>query len=141
MPLPLIPFALAALTGAVGWQQWKKRKKSLTDEQKRIYDHAINELKDPEKLVMLSGVFKEQGHTYEADMLQKRANLRSMPPELKKARRQAFSQIMKSKDPVAVRKAADAYEQIGATGSAGTLRKYAETLEAGGNTGTKGSQS
>lgn len=105
-------------------------KGELTPERQVIFETALNEVKDPAKLRALAKAFREQGLTREADILEKRASLRDLPPDVKEARRDAYRKGMDSKDPLAVDNLANAFEKEGATGAAEALRKQAEALRA-----------
>jgi len=133
MPIPLFPLVVASLVAAAYHQNSKKagpEKGVLTPERQLVFETAINELKEPDKLRKLAVIFKEQGLPGQADLLEKRAKLRELPHETKVARRDIFRKAMGSQDPVAVRKLADVFEHQGATGAAGELRKYAISLTA-----------
>jgi hypothetical protein len=130
----VIPLTILALIGTAGVVQ-AKRSKAGTDprtlaERQVIYDTAINEVKDPEKLRTLAAAFRQTGMAAEADMLEKRAALQSLPDDVKAARKEAFRQGMASTDPVKINVLADAFHSQGATGAADNLRKYAAGLTA-----------
>ena len=133
MPLPLLPI-LVSLFGAAAWHQASKKdskgpgKGVLTAERQHYYETAMKELQDPDKLRELARTYREQGLPAHADMLEKRANLRALPENIKLARREVYKKAMKSTDATAIRNLANVYEQQGATGAAKSLRDYAASL-------------
>jgi hypothetical protein len=131
MPLPLIapllPYLAAAGAGIVGWKLWERRPK-MTPQRTAIYNEAMHSLKDPEKLSSLAAVFEGEGLSKQADMLRKRAQLRSAPDELKQARRRAFKNAMRSTDAAYVERIAKAHADEGATGAAERLYTRAKAL-------------
>jgi hypothetical protein len=129
--LPLIPIILIGSAAGGAFHHLRKRRKSgLTPDQHKIYEEALRSMKSPDDLRTLADTFEKEGFKNEATMLRKRANLRSLPPDVAKARRDSFKKAMTSKDPVAVESMADAFQKEGATGAADALRKYAKTLKA-----------
>jgi len=132
MPLPLMPIVIASLIAGAYHQSTKKPpplRGKVTPERALIFETALNELKDPEKLKKLAEVYKKEGLDAHAELLEKRAKLRELPPEVKSARRDAFKKAMASTDPVKVKYLAEAFEKEGATGAASSLREYAESLD------------
>jgi hypothetical protein len=127
MPFPFIPAAVVALTGLTAWQI-RKKPSGLTPEREAIYVAALRSLKDPVKLRALATSFDAEGLKVEAELLRKRASLRDLPPETKKARRESFKKGMSSKDADGVEKLALAFESQGASGAAAALKEYAEGL-------------
>ncbi len=101
----------------------------LTPDRELIYNRAINNLQDPEKLRKLAAGFKEQGLKPQAEMLEKRAALRDLPRDLKKERRAVFKKLMLSEDPKKILEAAAVFDDQGATGSALALRERAAHLQ------------
>ena len=93
-----------------------------------VYEAALNS-KDPVKLKKMAEVFRSQGCTVEADMLDKRVALTMASPEIKAQRREAFRKGMRSTDPSKVRVLAMAFDDLGATGAAADLIRYAAGLE------------
>lgn len=132
MPLPLLPLVVGSLVAAAYHKSFRTgtgpAKGVLTPERQMIFETAIKEVKDPDKLRTLSQAFREQGLPGQADMLEKRANLRAMPEATKTARREVYRRAMKSTDGNAIRNLANAYEREGATGAAESLREYAASL-------------
>ena len=132
MALPLLPLAIATLAAGAFYADRRREapaKGVVTPERAIILETALNELKEPEKLRKLAKTFRDQDLPAQADLLEKRAKLRELPEETKKARREAFRKGMSSQDPDAVRKLANVFEQQGATGAAAALRKYADSLK------------
>lgn len=129
--IPLIPVLIAA-SGAFGIHRYRKMKLAkagLTPEQQAVYEEALRSM-DASKLFQLADSFDKAGHKPQADMLRKRARLRSLPREVKKARDQVFRTALKSKDIAEIEKIAAAFEKEGATGAAAKLREHARTLNA-----------
>lgn len=137
MPLPLVPITVVVLTAWAAATTGKRllNRGKLTPERQVIYEQALKS-KDVKVLRTMADAFEKEGLKPQAELLRKRANLRELPEETKKARREAFDKGMKSSDVVGIRKLADAFESEGATGAADTLRRYATGLEAGGTPGS-----
>ena len=132
MALPLLPLAIATLVGGAFYASKPKEspgKGVVTPERALIFETALNEMKDADKLRKLAKVFRDEGLPAQAELLEKRAKLRELPPEVKEARRAAYKKGMASQDPVAVRSLADTFDKEGATGAAASLRKYADSLK------------
>ena len=104
----------------------------LDDYHAQIFNEAVTKLKDPVKLDALADAFDQVGKTGQADLLRKRAALRNLSPEVKKARKAEFKRLLNSKDASEVEKAASACDAEGATGQAEVLRNYARGLRKGG---------
>jgi hypothetical protein len=129
MPLPLIPLAVMALGVGAAYKVHKNRKKKvMTPARQKIYDHALNTMKDPAGLRKLGEAFHAQGLTEQGDMLTKRARLRELPADVKAGRRAAFQKGMTLVNPASVEKLATEFDKEGATGAAAALRKYAQGL-------------
>ncbi len=130
MPLPLLPIVVSLLGAAAYHQASRKKidKGALTPERQMIYDTAMKDVRDSEKLRSLAKTFREQGLPTHADMLEKRANLRDMPKHIKHERREIFKKAMKSTNANAIRTLANAFEKQGAAGSAASLREYAASI-------------
>jgi hypothetical protein len=126
--IPLIPVAVIGLGVTAAYKVYKKRNQGMTPERRKVYESALNTLKDPEKLRVLGAAFKREGLTEEATMLNKRAKLRELPPDVKAGRRDAFKKGMTLKNPINIEKLAVTFEKEGATGAAAALRKYAGGL-------------
>jgi len=125
--IPFLPAAVAVLAGAAFFL--KKKGGGMTPARLTIYYTALNSERDPVKLRALAKTFKAEGLDAEAAMLEKRAKLRELPPEIKAARRQAFKDAMNSQNKDAILGMAQAYENEGATGAAEKLREYARGLQ------------
>lgn len=131
--LPLIPIAIMALGGGAWWANKKKKENygELTPERAIIYKTALEVEKDPAKLKVLAQAFRDGGLTPQADLLEKRAALRTLPVDTKAVRKDIFKQGMASTNPVAVEALAASFEGEGATGAADALRRYAAGLKGG----------
>lgn len=127
MPFPLIPFAVAAL-GGLAYLKVKQAAKGLTPERKIIYETALETEKDPVKLRNLAAAFRKEGLIEQAVMLEKRAALRDLPPEIKEARTEAYKAGMSSNNPDGVMRLATAFKNEGATGAAQSLTRYAGAI-------------
>lgn len=131
--LPLLPIGILMLSGGALIAANKRdaaTKSEMTPARQHLFETALNEVKEPEKLRALAKAFRDQGLTVPADLLEKRAKLRELPPNIKAERRDVFRKGMSSKDPNAVRRLAEAFDREGATGAANALRKYADQLDA-----------
>lgn len=132
----LLPLAILGLVGSAGIAQARRaNKKAAADPatmaaRQVVYETALNEVKDPAKLRTMAKAFRGEGMEAEATMLEKRAALQELPPEIKAARREALRKAMASTDAVKVLEMADAFHQQGCTGAAENLRKYAAGLTA-----------
>ena len=125
--IPLVYWLIGGLAGGAYYMQ-RKRKHGMTPERAIVYETALRTVKDPTKLRALATAFRKEGLNSQADMLEKRAKLRELPPDLKAKRQQAYRDGMKSTDPDKVETLAAAFESEGATGAADSLRKYAKGL-------------
>lgn len=127
--VPLLPVAVLLLGGG-SWYAVSKRKKDMgmTAARKLVFDQLINTPQEPALLREMAAVFSKHGLTAQADLLEKRAKLRELPPETKEAHKDVFRDAMADKDPRAVEAVAAAFEKQGATGNAAALRAYAKSL-------------
>jgi hypothetical protein len=123
----LIPLIVLGLGGVAFWKV-KQTTTGLTPERKIIYETALETEKDPSKLRTLAAAYKKEGLVEEAALLEKRASLRDLPPEIKEARSDAYKAGMSSNNPEGVLKLASAFKQEGATGAAQSLVKYAGAI-------------
>lgn len=128
MALPLLPLLVLGLAGGAAYTVSRKPKAEMTPDRQVIFQTALESVADPAKLKAMADVFESQGLKEQADLLRKRAALRSMPPDVKEERRAAFQAGMASQNPVAVNRLADAFEAEGALGAASALRDYAKQL-------------
>jgi hypothetical protein len=128
----LVPAAIAGLAGIAAVVQGKRQKVAATPAtvaaRQAIFEAALNDVKDPNKLRVLADAYHAQGLHAEGTMLQKRAALQELPASVKEARRDAFRKAMSSKNVPAILEMATVYESEGATGAAENLRKYASGL-------------
>lgn len=116
---------------------WRSsNKKGMTEERKKVYLSAMENLTDPEKLREFAAEFDKGGCQIEANLLRKRAALREMPKEKKEEYRAIYERAMTSDvdskgnpvDPRVIDKLALAFESLTASGSARNLRKRAKEL-------------
>jgi hypothetical protein len=130
IPIPSAPVIVVCLAIVAALRSGKK---GITPERQVAFETAMHKCKDPDKLRKLAETFDKEGlkDPY-GDMLRKRATLRALPEDVKKARRDAFHKAMKTTDaskiPV-LNRMADAYEEEGCTGVAYQLREYAKGLK------------
>ena len=130
IPIPSAPVIVVCLAIVAALRTGKK---GITPERQVAFETAMHKCKDPAKLRTLAETFDKEGlkDPY-GDMLRKRATLRALPEDVKKARREAFHKAMKTTDaskiPV-LERMADAYEEEGCTGVAYQLREYARGLK------------
>jgi hypothetical protein len=134
--IPLIPLAIVSL-GGLALHSHRKRQAAkstmhgeVTPTRQAIYDTAMNHVQDPTKLNALASTFEGEGLPLYADMLRKRANLRSLPQEAIAAREDAFKKGLSSKNSDAVYALAREFHRAGATASAAELYKHAAGLRA-----------
>jgi len=126
---PLVPLMVVALGGAAWYKTSNSKDKSgLTAERELVYQQALKDVRDPDKLRSLADAYEKEGLKAQADMLRKRATLRALPEEVKAKRRDALRKGLQSSDPAAVEALAKAFEAEGATGASLALRKYAQGL-------------
>lgn len=127
---PLVPVMVVALGGAAWYKtaHSPNSSKGLTAERELVYQQALKDVRDPDKLRSLADAYEKEGLKAQAAMLRKRATLRALPEEVKTARRDALRKGLQSADPLAVDKLAQAFEDQGATGAGLALRKYAQGL-------------
>jgi len=130
MPFPLLPIIVIGL-GVGAFRQAGKRAKTegvLTPQRQQVFEQAMQGKRDPAELRDLARAFRAQGLPGPAELLEKRAKLRELSPELTLQRRAAFKKAMTSQDPAAVNHMADLFEREGALGAAAKLRQYAAGL-------------
>lgn len=96
----------------------------------RVYREAMTTAREPHELRTLADAFDKQGHRSFATMLRRRANLRDLPAEQKKARRDAFRAAMSSDDPGKIFQLASSFEGEAATGAANELYDHARAVRA-----------
>lgn len=119
---------VALLAGGAAYRHRKKKIRKMTPRETEIYQKAFKTLQDPDKLKALAAKYEKNGFKHEAEMLRKRAGLRALPPDVKKARRAGFQKAMKSQDKTKILKLADLFYKEGAIGAATTLRERAKGL-------------
>jgi hypothetical protein len=101
----------------------------MTPERQVVLDTALTSTKDPDKLRTLAKVFRDQGLDAQATLLELRAKLRELPPDVQEGRKDAFRAGMASTNANGVRALADTFEREGATGAAAALRLHAFELD------------
>lgn len=119
------------LLGAGTWYKVSKQPKrpaGMTAGEKLVFDNLINQPHEENIFLEMAEVFDRNGFKDQADLLRKRAKLRTNSPETKAAHKQAFRDGMKSDDPEGVERLARAFQKQGATGNAAALRTYAVNL-------------
>lgn len=131
----LLPVGIAALLGIAYVQATKPKKGEMTAERQIVLDTALTSTKDPDKLRELAKVFKEQGLDAQATLLELRAKLRELPPDVQENRKDVFRQAMESVNAPGIRAVADTFEQTGATAATAALRKRAFDVENPANAG------
>lgn len=125
----LLEAALAAVL-IKAWHAAGKKGK-LTPEREEIYVNALEHLEDPGKLRKLAVVFDSQGLYIYAAMLRRRADLRDLPEETRKARRESFDKGMANwTNADGIERLAAAFEAQTATGAAEALRAHAKEVRA-----------
>jgi len=125
------PIVLPAVAAGSALYYYKKSKDpncAMTPERKKIYEEALKSLKDPVKLEELALGFEKGGCPKQAELLRKRAKLRTLPKDVQKGRKEALKAGYNSTDPKAVETLAAAFEGEGATGAAEGLRVHASAL-------------
>lgn len=96
----------------------------------KVYRDAMSSMREPEELRTLANAFDQQGHKQFATMLRRRAATRELPPEEKKARREAFRSAMASDEPGKIVALAAAFEGEGSMGAANDLYDHARAVRA-----------
>ena len=131
MLFPLIPIAIGSTFGAaVGlWVNRPKKFKGMTPTRQRIYEAALNSLKDASRLRILGNTFIQEGLIDEGNLLLKRAALRELTPQQKEENKNKFKQAMAMTNPAEVLAIAADFEERGCTGAARNLRNYAKGLK------------
>lgn len=103
---------------------------SETDElHDRIYNHVLDNVKDPEKIRAMGHAFISGGKEKQGDILLKRAENVELPLAIKKQRREAFKKAVQSQDADKLHAVANVFEQEGCVGAANNLRQIASSLK------------
>ena len=127
-------FLPALVVGLASYGGYKLHQRSkvhgMTPERKKFYEELLKGKVKPEALREAADAFEKEGLKEQAAMLRKRAMLKDLPKDAKKARNKAFRSAIGSDDPEGCDELADAFEQQGATGSAARLRERAAALRA-----------
>jgi hypothetical protein len=106
----------------------QRHSRGMTPERISIFESLMACCKDPAALRAMAKQYYREGCRAEAGALLKRAEMRDLPVEVVKARREAFKKGMQSMDPAGIAKLADAYRAQGCTGAARDLMIRANTL-------------
>jgi len=135
MPIPFI--VIGGLAVVAGWslKEWlfpqagmmSVEGRGMTPEQTAGYNEALRS-KDPIHLRALAASYRMMGFAQEAALLEKRARLRELPPDVRRARRDAFRKAMSSIQIEGLEKFANALEQEGCTDAAIAIRERVESL-------------
>ena len=107
------------------------QKGQWTPERREMYEAALKELKDPDKLRKLAEHFDKWGFPIEGNVLRRRADLRATSPAVKEQRKAVFEKAMASTNVEAILRIADMFESYTATGSAARLREHARDVQIG----------
>ena len=126
--LPLV--VIGVLATASLYKNRRKVKGSMTAQRQVIYDAALTSEKDPANLRILAKAFRAEGLIPQAELLEKRAALRELPPEIQAARRQIVRDALTSDNPVFVAQMAGEFDAVGASGAAHALYQHASGLRA-----------
>ena len=129
----LLPGTVLALAGGA-WAAQRKRSAAkppeITAKHKYIYESLINGSYSAKQYREASETFAKMGYSAESLMLEKRAQLKETPKEVKDARRAKFAEAMEKWHNVEnIRGLAEKFDEIGATGAANELRKRADEIE------------
>lgn len=112
--------------------KWGKTSCEMTPERRRVYEQALEKLKDPVKLRMLADEFEKAGCRKEADHLRKRAALGEQTPEQTLAARKLYRDALKTKDATKALAAAAYFKKIAADGAARHIEARVRALKAAG---------
>lgn len=128
-----LPLAIMALGGTAYYVKTKRDKAGansgvMTADRQAVFETAMNQVAEPEKLTALANTFHGEGLHEQARALRSRAVLRGLPEDVKKARKEVYKKAMNSTNKQAVRSVAVAFHGEGATGAAQALMDYANGL-------------
>ncbi len=127
----MLPVVIPAVlvVGLGGLTYFRNRRHGvMTDKKQELFNHGMSKVFNPAQIRKLATQFRQWGLHAQAELLSKRACVRELPEDVRKARRKAYHQAASSKDKVAVLKIAAAFEAEGCIGAAADLRKYAAGL-------------
>jgi hypothetical protein len=124
----MLTAATVTLIGTAFLTSDRKKRGQITKERTVIFETAMSDLKDPERLEKLADSFQKEGLKEHADLLRKRANLRRLPDDVKKQRREIFRKAMASRNPDAIELVANAFYKEGCIGASKALREHAEAV-------------
>jgi hypothetical protein len=121
---------IGALIGGVVAARLSKPSGEMTPRRRLIYTRAMESIKTPADLNTLADSFAGEGLHTEANMLRKRASLRSLPPQLAESRRVILRKAMASDNVQAIRDIASQFANQGSTDAAKMLFNHAIAVEA-----------
>lgn len=128
-PVGAVAGALAG--GALAKMSPKTKRGEMTADRESVYREAMNNEKaTPEELEELALDFQSEGLLAEAEMLQGRASLRRLPPEILEQRKVIYRKAMTSDNPEEIREFATSFDGGHAFKGAESLRKHADAVEA-----------
>lgn len=104
-------------------------KGEMTPKRKIAFETAMAST-DPNYIRGVADAFAGEGFTPHAAMLKKRADLRSVPPQVHEARKQAFREMMASDQPDQIESTAAAFAGETQTHAASALRMHADAVRA-----------
>lgn len=111
---------------------WRASTKGIeTPEREEIFLSALEHLSDPAKLRTLADEYERQGLPVKAVVLRKRAELRALPDNVKKAYRAVVAKALESENVEAITEIATQFENMTATGWARELRAHALDVQHG----------
>jgi hypothetical protein len=120
----------ALVGGGVAHASNQPNKGVMTPRRQMIYTRAMESMKNPADLQSLANAFAGEGFDAEAEMLRKRAALRSMPSDVKEKRRAIFRKAMASDNPDIIDQTAAAFQGEGALDASKALSDHAEAVRA-----------
>lgn len=123
----VIPAVLVVGLGGISYFR-NRRHGTMTAKKQELFNHGMSKVFNPEQIRNLAKQFRQWGLTAQAELLTKRARIRELPDDVRKARREAYHRAASSKNKAAVLNVAQAFEREGCIGAAADLRKYAAGL-------------
>jgi len=135
----MLPYVVLGVAALLAWRTQSQEAQKpavpvMTDAQRLIFQNAVSDngtQLTPAQLTQLAQAFDAEGHSPEAEILFKRAQVLSLRPNEQAVLVGAFKKGLSSKDPVAVRALANSFEAEGFFGNAAKLRDYANSLDVG----------
>lgn len=124
IPIPVIPVLVCVLGGGAYFKNRSKKIGVMTPERQKVFNAALaGGMQDPKNLDKLAREFRAVGLPEQAKLLEKRAELKRLPNEVKLARRQVWRRAIQSTNKPAMVKLANAYEREGCTSAAMRLHE------------------